>query len=281
MDKNTIKQFQDIIGKFASAKIMTQDDIQQILEGIMKIMNTFKKGNETLNTDTTKTVDDLYTKTKKIQGEIIAMKDGFISDNSKTKEDLISQTDKKLIEMKALFDDFLLLRPDDGKDADNELIINEVLQQMEFPEEKEIEMDTGADIIKKINEDPDSQIDANKIKNLPKGTREIIREVGGRSGAYETPLVDSTGKAIPKDAFGRYVIPDQSGGGGFTYINEIVGGAGTAFTLAHVPVDGSKVALYGGGSRLTPGAGNDYTISGASITMTNSYSTGQVLADYS
>ncbi len=68
---------------------------------------------------------------------------------------------------------------------------------------------------------------------------------------------------------------------GFTYINEIVAGSGTAFTLAHVPADSARVCLYGGGSRLTPGIGNDYTIVGAVITMTNSYASGQVLADYS
>lgn len=76
-------------------------------------------------------------------------------------------------------------------------------------------------------------------------------------------------------------ISASGGKGGFTYINEIVSGSGTSFTLAHVPVDSTRVALYGGGSRLTPGTGNDYTISGAVIIMANSYASGQVLADYS
>ena len=69
------------------------------------------------------------------------------------------------------------------------------------------------------------------------------------------------------------------GGGGFTYINEIVAGSGTSFTLAHVPAVGANVVVYGGGSRLYPTM--DYTIAGAVITMVNSYSAGQVLADYS
>jgi len=66
---------------------------------------------------------------------------------------------------------------------------------------------------------------------------------------------------------------------GTPVINEVVSGSGTAFTLAHTPVVGS-VKLFGAGARLTPGAGNDYTISGATITTVNSYSAGQLLADY-
>lgn len=61
--------------------------------------------------------------------------------------------------------------------------------------------------------------------------------------------------------------------------NEVVSGSGTSWTLAHTPVVGS-VHVYGSGVRLTPGAGNDYTISGTTITTVNSYSAGQLLADY-
>lgn len=75
--------------------------------------------------------------------------------------------------------------------------------------------------------------------------------------------------------------PSTTSSGGFNYINEIVSGSSTSFMLQHVPVDSTRVALYGGGSRLTPGSGNDYIISGAVITMTNPYASGQVLADYS
>lgn len=68
---------------------------------------------------------------------------------------------------------------------------------------------------------------------------------------------------------------------GTSAYSEIVAGSANTFTLAHTPQIGS-VRLYGGGSRLTPGAGptNDYTISGAVITTTNAYTAGQVVADY-
>lgn len=55
-----------------------------------------------------------------------------------------------------------------------------------------------------------------------------------------------------------------------------VNGSNTAFTLAFTPVTGT-VRLYRDGQLLTGGAGNDYTISGASITMTTAPVTGSVL----
>jgi hypothetical protein len=59
-----------------------------------------------------------------------------------------------------------------------------------------------------------------------------------------------------------------------------INGANATFTLAAAPLTG-KQAVYLNGVRLNPGAGNDYTISGATITMLTIPQTGDVvLADY-
>ena len=62
-------------------------------------------------------------------------------------------------------------------------------------------------------------------------------------------------------------------------VGEIVAGSGTNWTLAQTPVPNS-VALYANGVRLTPGAGNDYTINGIVIVTAAIYSGGVVTADY-
>lgn len=59
-----------------------------------------------------------------------------------------------------------------------------------------------------------------------------------------------------------------------------VNGANVTFTIANTPIAGS-VKLFLNGVRLKVGAGNDYTISGATITMLTAPLTGEVLtADY-
>lgn len=59
-----------------------------------------------------------------------------------------------------------------------------------------------------------------------------------------------------------------------------INGANVTFTLAHAPVAGT-LRLYQNGLRLAEGVGNDYTLSGATITMAIAPVTGdRLLADY-
>jgi len=55
-----------------------------------------------------------------------------------------------------------------------------------------------------------------------------------------------------------------------------INGSNTAFTLANTPVSGSE-EVFLNGQLLEPGAGNDYTISGANITMLTAPLTGEIL----
>lgn len=71
-----------------------------------------------------------------------------------------------------------------------------------------------------------------------------------------------------------------SSSSGTAVYNEIVAGSANTFTLAFIPTSGT-VRVMGYGQRLTPGASNDYTISGAVITTANPFATGSILADYS
>jgi len=58
-------------------------------------------------------------------------------------------------------------------------------------------------------------------------------------------------------------------------------GSNVTFTLAHTPSPGSSLQLFLNGLRLSAGAGNDYTLSGATITMANAPAEGGALiADY-
>ncbi len=75
------------------------------------------------------------------------------------------------------------------------------------------------------------------------------------------------------------LLVDTSGGAGTFVDNEVVSGSATTFTLAHTPIAGCQ-HVYANGQRLTPGGGNDYTIAGAVITTAQSWSAGNVLADY-
>ncbi len=95
-----------------------------------------------------------------------------------------------------------------------------------------------------------------------------------------TSSSDGTTVTIYANPVTHRLLVDAGSSGGKTFIyNEVVSGSATTFTLANTPAAG-LYAVYANGQRLTPGAGNDYTLSGAVITTSQSWSAGAVLADY-
>jgi hypothetical protein len=108
--------------------------------------------------------------------------------------------------------------------------------------------------------------------------------IGNGSGYTLTTLTQGSGITITNGS-GSITIAAT---GALTTSNFVYGevpsgtidGSNTAFTLANTPTAGT-VTLYLGGLRLKSGAGNDYTISGSSITMLTVPQSGDnFLADY-
>lgn len=112
----------------------------------------------------------------------------------------------------------------------------------------------------------------------------------GGSGGGGSPLTISDGSTtvpnVTEVIFSGATVSNGGGGiadvsingGTTTFVdNEIVAGSGTTFTLASIPVMGSE-HVYAVGQRLYPTT--DFTISGAVITMLNSWNAGMILVDY-
>ncbi len=86
------------------------------------------------------------------------------STNSKT------EVKAQLKELKSLIKKAKAIKPVKGKDADEELIVDKVLEKIVLPEFKETVLDNGEQIVDKINAlslDEENKIDASHIKNLP------------------------------------------------------------------------------------------------------------------
>ncbi len=155
----------------------------------------------------------------------------------------------------------------DGQNADEQRIIEAILTRIPAPKNgdpgapgKDAQLDEKAFMNRLLGRIKNEQLlDLSHIK----GAQGFIKD--GVSYKFEE-LMHGAGS--------------KGGSSGTQVYNEIVSGSGTTFTLAFTPTTGT-VVVYGNGQRLTPGASNDYTISGAIITTTNSFSAGTILADYS
>lgn len=75
------------------------------------------------------------------------------------------------------------------------------------------------------------------------------------------------------DGSGNVSFAAAAAGG--TRVQEIPSGSGTAFTLAHTPLSNAAVLLFVNGLFLRQGT--DYTITGTSITLTDSLVAGQTI----
>ncbi len=150
------------------------------------------------------------------------------------------------------------------------------LIQSLIPEDKDIPETTGIEIVGKINElptTPENQIDAKHIKNLPRLDKngKMIHGGGISKVVHDTTLTGDGTAANPLKAVATPINFAD---------NEVPTGSGSSFTLANTPVLGS-LHLYRGGAHQQPGMGNDYLISGDTITLNFALASGEVLlADY-
>jgi hypothetical protein len=131
----------------------------------------------------------------------------------------------------------------------------------------------------------DPNVEIVRVTNVSTDTLTISRGQEGTSAANHNTVAKTYSLVLGITAKMITDLAAQTGNGIPVY-NEIVSGSGMTFTLANTPVAGS-VRLYSGGNsnpqsgRLLPGSGNDFTISGAVITLLNgSFAAGSILADY-
>lgn len=117
----------------------------------------------------------------------------------------------------------------DGKDADETLIVEKVLEKIVLPEYKDVALDSGEQIVDKINAldlSDDNKIDASHIKNLPEP-----KMIGGGSTARnlyqlgDVSLSNPTNGQVLKYNSTTGLWENGTGGGGGGTVETIVAGS--------------------------------------------------------
>lgn len=250
-----IKHLQKLAEVFDTDKIITSDEIEQVLKGILVIMNSFKKDNQTLNKETTTIVENLLTK---VVSEHEKLKDDVSQITSSSENKISSKLESTLEEVKGIVKQINAIeRPKDGKDADEEKIIESVLSQIKLPEQKETILDTPEEIADKLESlKGDNRLDASAIKNLPeiKGGKFY-----GGSGIKE--IIAGTGVTVDNTNLGYPVVSSTGGGGGHVIEEEgtpLTQRANLNFVGAGVSVadtGGKTVVTINGGGGTIDGSG--------------------------
>jgi len=243
-----IKKLMKMLG---ADRVLSQDDLQTILTGFFTMLSNFKKENATLNEETKKEVDDLLKVINIKQLELYEdIKDG--------KKEMIALHKEQCDELAYLVAEFKKIKPKDGKpgkkgkDADEERIISEVLQQIRFEiakeaegkQDHECEVD-AENLIQTINDldySAGNLIDVRRIKgwnNLSKkSTKAFSPTVLGNAMDLDTTERADGYAVVWDETNGRFKFAASGGGGGGSgTVN-----SGSQYRLAYYATNGTAVS---------------------------------------
>lgn len=244
------KQFKILAEVFNTDKIITSDEIEQVLKGILQIMDSFKKKNETLNKETKEIVENLLNKVVTEHEKSVSQ---VTEQTEEAKEYVDTKLSKHIEEIVAFIEDIKENKPLDGKDADEDLIVESVLAKIKLPEYKEVVLDNGEEIVDKINAlslKETNQIDAKHIKNLPKNENFMV---GG--SRYISQMADVAITSIANNDTLKWNsttnrFENGAGGGGYTNLTQFVDQTAWRVFYSNGSGDVTELALGADGTFL-------------------------------
>jgi hypothetical protein len=179
---------------FGADRLLKPEDVQTILKSIGEVLSVYKKDTISLNEDTKKLINDLLGRIVNEHNRYLEETDKLNKGNKKELKDLANNILKQIEAVQVLCKEVMESKPENGEDADEEYIIEEVLKRIDIPKPEEVVFDIP-ELVNSINNLPNEdrfKIDAKQIKNLPEGkvksisggvTRKIVQQMIAESGA--------------------------------------------------------------------------------------------------
>lgn len=221
---NNLKQLKILAEVFDTDKIITSDEIEQVLKGILSIMNSFKKGNEELNSETRQVANDLLQKTL---AEYDAIKESVSQETLQAGVKVATEFDSKIGEIKGLMEEVKSMKPKDGVNPQPSDVVPLVLAQIKLPEYKETVLDDRDAIVQKINTGTkkDPKIEFTQIEGTDKFHTDLLNRaieildsrtkfLVNKNVKHDSTLSGSGTDADPLTVVdgGTYTLPTASAG---------------------------------------------------------------------
>lgn len=151
------------LSKIIKKDTVSKTDVKDFLALILNFAKENKQNLDSLSKEYLQTIQETLQHIETNNQDYLSKVENE-STNSKT------EVKAQLKELKSLIKKAKSIKPVKGKDADEELIVDKVLEKIVLPEYKETVLDNGEQIVDKINAlslDEENKIDASHIKNLP------------------------------------------------------------------------------------------------------------------
>jgi hypothetical protein len=174
-NQDTKENLSKLLKVFNADSIISPEQIQEVLSGIVKILADNKRGVDSLNEETR---GQLQQAIQAIAEERQSILESVRGDLTKSKTDIEkatkAQNDRAFKRLQELIDKTRF--PKDGKDADEEAIVGKVLEQIKLPEYQETVLDSAEQIRDKLETlEDEERLDAKAIK----GWEKIVQKLPG------------------------------------------------------------------------------------------------------
>lgn len=240
MNESNLNNLSKLTRVLGADRLLDQKDVEQIRDILVAVLANNKQELEDLTEDTKGAVEALLKKIVDEHDTYLEKTKQIAQEAKSDTTEALNKAIKDFEDVKRLCKDVMDSKPVDGADADEEMIIQEVLAKIKLPEYKEVVLDDGTEIVSKINELPvneDNQIDAKHIKNLPEfkngrwsgitkgaviklieesGAAGVTLKVGGTENIEQgtLDLIAGSGITITDNGDGTVTFTATGGGGG-------------------------------------------------------------------
>jgi hypothetical protein len=282
MPNDNAKALHQLLKVFDPSKIVSPEDVQAVLAGVVTLLSNNKKGVDALNAENKALVEKALAF---VVDEIGKVRQDTVNSHTKLSFDTQTKNQKTLDEARAFISEARAAMPKDGKDADPAAVVPLVLEQIKLPEQKDVILDDGEAIVAKINQNPtddeDCKIDASHIKNLPQprggsnmlhgGFRNVTVYDESTVIAKAMPFLKFTGTGVQATVVnGVVVVTIPGGSGSITAADEDATDSGnhTTFTISHTPVASTLLVINENTGQAVPASA--YTNTTTSIIFNQS-----------
>lgn len=201
MNEN-LKNIQKVVKAFSSTMIT----VEEFQAALSDIVNAFAQHRSSFGEMSKKSEETLNNALKNLQDEFDKVRADVQSETGMTKEEVSKMIKSALSDVKKAIKEVEMMQPIDGKDADEEKIVGEVLAKIKLPENKVLTPEETRDMLEAL--EGEERLDAKAIKNLPELKQQIIQDV--RRGVSQR-VVAGTNVTITTDGNGQQVISTTGG----------------------------------------------------------------------
>lgn len=171
MNQNQLKQLEKLAKVFNTDNVITPEDIAQVVEGIAQIIKVERENVKGISEEYKQTlqsvIETVSNEHDKILKEVKNTSQNAVSEATKA----LDNVTKGIEEVKRIAKEVLEMKPENGKDADEDLIVEKVLAEIKLPEYKETVLDNGEQIRDKLTSlEGDKRLDISAIKGTDKLT---------------------------------------------------------------------------------------------------------------